>query len=206
MPADDDTPPLSEVLRTVADGDDDRICMDDLMARFGGSAMGALLLLFSLACLLPLPPGSTTIFGLPLLLLAPQLTLGRKAPWMPSQLRRRSVSRHDLRKGLPRLVKWLRRLESLSRPRLDFLFSPLGVRALGAVCALLAFVLILPIPLGNFLPAIAVSLLSLSLVQRDGYLAIAGYVMTLVSLAVLVVTFGALMRLARHLITVLWGA
>ena len=43
---------------------------------FGGRAIGALLFVFGLICTLPLPPGATTIFGFPLLLLAPQ----RRAP------------------------------------------------------------------------------------------------------------------------------
>jgi hypothetical protein len=198
--------PLSAILRDVADSEARRVCVDDLMERFGGSAMGALLLLFGLACLLPLPPGGTTIFGAPLLLLAPQLAFGHSAPWLPAKLRHHSVAVDDLRKGLPKVLKWLERMEAVSRPRLPILFGHVGTRLIGLVCAILAFILILPIPLGNFLPAISVSLLALSLVQRDGYLALAGYGVAAISLGILALTFGAISRLAHHLITVLWGA
>lgn len=63
--------PLSAVLLDIAGHDEPRISIDDLMQKFGGRAIGALLFIFGLACTLPLPPGATTIFGFPLLLLAP---------------------------------------------------------------------------------------------------------------------------------------
>ncbi|MGA0605761.1 exopolysaccharide biosynthesis protein [Phenylobacterium sp. VNQ135] len=184
--------PLSEVLQEIADAPSERITVNELSARFGGRALGALLLIFGILCLLPLPPGGTTIFGLPLLLLAPQLMMGARAPWLPQRLRCREIALDDLRAGLPRVVRWLRRIEGLSRPRFIFLFSGVGQRLIGFVCTLLALVLILPIPLGNLLPAAAVCVLSLSLVQRDGLLALVGYAAAATSASVLV--------LAAHLI------
>src|SRR5689334_5495229 len=94
--------PLSEVLQEVADLPSAHISVAELMARFGGRAMGALLLIFGLLCLLPLPPGGTTIFGLPLLLLGPQLVIGRHAPWLPQRLRLKTVRLDDMRGKLPR--------------------------------------------------------------------------------------------------------
>jgi hypothetical protein len=140
--------PLSAILREVAESDAERVCVADLMARFGESAMGALLLIFGLLCMLPLPPGSTTVLGAPLLLLAPQLVIGRTAPWIPRALSSRSIAVEDLRRGLPNILKWLERMEAVSRPRLSFLFGGLGARLIGFVCTLLALVLILPIPGG----------------------------------------------------------
>ena len=43
--------------------------------------------------------------------------------------------------------------------------------------AALAFVLILPIPLGNLLPALTIGVFGFSLFQRDGLFAVAGYVL-----------------------------
>jgi hypothetical protein len=184
--------PLSALLRELYERDAERISVAELTDHFGGRAMGALLLVFGIACMLPLPPGGTTIFGIPLLLLAPQLLLGKPAPWLPVAVRRKSVAVSDLRAGLPRAVRILQRIEAVSKPRLAFLFVSLGQRLIGAVCTVLAFVLILPIPLGNILPATAVTVLSLSLVLRDGLLALFGYLLALTSAGVLV--------LAAHLV------
>lgn len=202
----DQSQSLSAILRDIAKSDAERVRVSDLMARFGESAMGALLLIFGLLCMLPLPPGSTTLLGAPLLLLAPQLVLGRTAPWVPAALSDRSLAVDDLRNGLPKILKWLERMEAVSRPRLPFLFGGVGSRMIGFVCTLLALVLILPIPGGNFVPAIAVSLLSLSLLQRDGYLALAGYAVAAASAAILMLAFNIIVRVMSHLITVLWGA
>ena len=197
---------LSAVLIDVADYGEPRISMDELMARFGGRALGALLFVFGLACMLPLPPGATTIFGFPLLLLAPQLVIGGGAPWLPEKLRSRTMNTADLRKGLLRFIPWLQKVEAVSKPRLMLLFSPLGERAIGFVCTVLALVLILPIPLGNLLPAAAVCVFSLSLVQRDGFLALAGYALTAASTAVLVVAFGLIIHTAKHVLQLITGA
>lgn len=188
--------PLSEVLQEIAESPSERITVNELSGRFGGRALGALLLVFGILCLLPLPPGGTTLFGLPVLLLAPQLMLGAEAPWLPSRVRHRAIELDALRANLPRVAGGLRRVEAVSRPRLTFLFGGLGQRLIGFVCTLLALVLILPIPLGNMLPAAAVCLLSLSLIQRDGVLALLGYAVAFTSASVLV--------LAAHLIVELF--
>ena len=196
--------PLSEILRTLAAGEGP-IVMADLVAAFGSRAFGAILLVFAVACALPLPPGSSTILGAPLVLLAPQVALGVQTPWLPRALRHRTISRLHLRHVAARLVPTLERIEKVSRPRLLFLVGPLGERLIGLTCTLLALVLILPIPLGNVLPAAAVSLLSLALITRDGLLALAGYVATAASAGVLVLAIGIVMRTLRHILTILAG-
>lgn len=195
--------PLSVILREISQADTPTVSIGELTERFGGRAMGALLLVFGLACTLPLPPGGTTIFGAPLVLLAPQLVFGSRAPWLPARLRARTIATADLRNGLPPVLRLLERVEAVSRPRLLFLFGPLGERAIGLVCTVLALVLILPIPLGNILPAASVSLLSLALVQRDGVLALLGYGLAGLSGGVLVLAAGLILRVAQELLEVL---
>lgn len=204
VPKPHDHRPLSEVLREVAD--EERVSVGELIDRFGGRALGALLLIFGLACTLPLPPGGTTVFGLPLVLLGPQLLFGARAPWIPERLRSRGLPTADLRKGLPRVLPWLERAEAVSKPRLHFLFSPWGQRLIGLICSVLAIVLILPIPLGNLLPGAAVSVLALALVQRDGALALVGYALTAASAGVLVLAAGLIARGAQQMIAVLSAA
>jgi hypothetical protein len=188
---------LSDILRDLADHEEPQISVAQLVDRFGGRALGGLLLIFGLACTLPLPPGGTTIFGFPLLLLAPQLVIGARHPWLPAKVRKGAIATEDLRKGLPRVLPWIRRVEAVSRPRFTFLFGGIGERFIGLTCFLLAVVLILPIPLGNILPAAAVSVLSLALVQRDGLLALFGYALTAASVGILVLA-GSLLTKGFH--------
>lgn len=205
--SDDEDKPLSVLLEDVAERGGDRITVGQLADRFGGRALGALILIFGLACTLPLPPGGTTIFGLPLVLLGPQLLFGvRGGVWMPENLRRRGMAAADLRRGLPRVLPWLKRAENVSRPRLGFLFSDVGLRLIGLVCTLLGVVLILPIPLGNLLPGAAVTVIALSLVQRDGALLLLGYGLTGASVGVLVLAAGLIGRSAASVFALISAA
>jgi hypothetical protein len=197
-----DDRPLSEILSDLGDARRD-VAISELVERFGSRAFGALIFIFAVINCLPLPPGSSTVLSIPIILLAPQVALGRQAPWLPEKLRNRMISADHLRSFSSRLLPMLRRIERVSKPRLSPLFGGLGGRLIGAVCTLLAMVLVLPIPLGNLLPAAAVAALALALVQRDGALALAGYALVAASTAVLVIAMRIILRGAEHLIEVL---
>lgn len=198
--------PLSRILRELCASPHESFTVADLVARFGPRAFGAILFIFAVACTLPLPPGGTTIFGAPLVLLAPQVALGSHTPWLPRRVRERQIAKTSLDRVFKRIIPMLERIEAVSRPRLRVLFGPIGDRFIGLVCSVLALVLILPIPLGNILPALAVSVLSLSLLQRDGILAVLGYALAAASGGVLVLAFGIVVRTAQHILTALPGA
>jgi hypothetical protein len=197
--------PLSAILEELGGLDYD-ITLSELIDRFGARAFGALTLVFAVACALPLPPGSSTVLGAPLVLLTPQIALGRTSPWLPAWLRRRKVSARDLEQISRKFLPWLRRIEQISKPRLRLFFTPMGLQVMGVVCTALSLVLILPIPLGNLLPAAAVAVFSLAFILRDGLLAIVGYLLTLASTAVLVVAAHLIIRVLRHVFEVVTGA
>jgi hypothetical protein len=179
--------PLSAILNEIAETPEPTLSVAQLTERFGGRALGALMLVFALPCCLFLPPGTTTVLGLPLLLLAPQLMIGARAPWLPASIKARTVTTADLAPSLRRVIPWLRKVEAVSKPRLPFLFGAVGQGLIGLTCTLLAFVLILPILGANMLPGAAVSVLSLSLILRDGVLALIGYALVIASAGVLVI-------------------
>jgi len=194
---------LSGIIAAFAESPQESVTLGDLVDALGGRALAGLLLVFGLACTLPLPPGATTVFGLPLLLLAPQLVLGVAAPWAPRRVRERRLSMAQVRGVFERMIPWLRRMESVSRPRLAFVVGDLGQRLIGLICTLFALVLILPIPLGNMLPGATVTLFSLAMLQKDGALALAGYAFAAASLGILVLAANILLAAARHALSAL---
>ena len=201
--ADPETRPLSEVVRELAQADSATISLGEVVDAFGASAIASLLLVFGLACSLPLPPGATTLFGAPILLLAPQLLFEQPAPWLPDRLKHRRLAMPDARRVFERMEPWLKRMEAVSRPRLGFLVGPTGRRVVAVICTLFGVVLILPIPLGNMLPAAAVSVFALSLIQRDGVLAAVGYGVAAVSVGALVLAANLIATAARSLLQTL---
>lgn len=187
--------PLSAVLRQLGADPDGHISIADITERFGPRAFGTVLFVFGLLNLIPWPPGGTTITGTPLLLVAAQVAWGAHTLWLPKRIMRLGFDRSLFRKGLDRLLPWLERLERVSRPRLGFLFGPIGERLLGLVCTLLAIIIVLPIPGGNLLPALAVTVLAISLVLLDGVVALIGYALVAGSAALLVLFAGMIIEL-----------
>lgn len=187
-PRAEDTLNLSVLLQSLAESGADRVSFADITAHFGRRALGAALFIFALLNMLPLPPGSTTVLGLPLLVLAPQLAIGARTPWLPRFLARWSLRRSLLDRVSRKAAPWVTRVERLTRRRATFVFGPIGDRLIGVVCTLLAVVIVLPIPFGNVLPSAAVAVLSLGLVHRDGAVTILGYGLTLASATVLALT------------------
>ena len=74
------------------------------------------------------------------------------------------------------------------------------------ILSLLALVLILPIPLGNLLPGLTIGVLGFSLFQRDGFFAVAGYVLAGFSAFLLYVAADAVIAGVRLLVNWLGGA
>ncbi len=165
---------LSLMLQTLADDDSrERISVGDLLAVLGDRALAALLFVFAVPNVLPVPPGTSTILGAPLVFLAAQLAFGRR-PWLPALIARRTMTRTDFAALVRRIVPWLARAERLLRPRAVRLALPPMEYLVGLVCLLLAIVLVLPVPLGNMLPALAISMLALGILERDGIWILAG--------------------------------
>ncbi len=195
--------PLSAVLRDICEEPAEQVTFGEVVERFGPRAFGALLFVIAIPNLLPLPPGSTTVLGAPIMILSPQLAFGVRTPWMPKFLDEKPIRREYLRHAFERVDPALKRIEKVSRPRLPWLFSPIAERAAGVCCTALALVLILPIPLGNILPSVTIGLFGLALVQRDGVLALLAYLLTAISAAVLVVGFTAAWMALRHVLMVI---
>lgn len=191
--------PLSELLREIADDQSrERISIGDLLLALGDRALGALLFTFAFPNILPTPPGTSAVLGAPLIFLAAQLAFGRK-PWLPAIIAKRSMSREDFRALVLRIGPWLGRAEKLLRPRASALALPPMEYVVGIVCLLLAVLLVLPIPLGNVLPALAISLMALGVLERDGLWVLAGFIVAAISTVVVSGVVFAMIKTALFL-------
>lgn len=204
-PADDERKTLSMLLTELSRGAGETLRVDEVVDRFGRRAFGGLLFIFAVPNLLPLPPGSSTVLGIPLLLIAPQLAIGARDLWLPAAIGRRGLKRTDLKRIFDKVLPRLAKLERLLEPRLDWVFGPVGDRLIGVVCTLLALVLILPIWGGNLLPALAICTLALGLTQRDGVLVVIGYGVVAASVALLAVSIKVVIASAGRLLHMLDG-
>ena len=177
---------LSNVFVALANHAHERVSIGDVDEALRGRSFGPLLMAFAIPNLLPFPPGTSTILGLPLVFVAWQLAIGRTDVWMPGVLRRRSISRGRYRRLLSRALPWLRRTERMMRPR-RWPFAPdRGDRFIGVLALVLAVLVIIPVPFANWLPAAACFCVGVALTARDGYWLGAGIGLGTVALALFV--------------------
>ncbi len=149
----------------------------------GDRAISALMLIFALPNAFPTPPGTSAVLGAPLVFLAVQLTFGLK-PWLPKTIAARSMRREDFESIVGRIHRWLAWAERMLQPRLAIFAEPPAEYLAGLSCLLLSIVLVLPVPLGNILPAITISVFAFGILGRDGLFSLVGFLMTAVSLVV----------------------
>lgn len=93
----------------------DRIFVSDLFHAMEGNAVVALILLFALPNLAPVPPGTSTILGTPLLFLTIEWALG-KQPWLPGALARCSMTRINFASMIHRVAPWMERVDGMLKP------------------------------------------------------------------------------------------
>jgi hypothetical protein len=179
------TESLADCLRPLLRLGKARLTLGELVERVErADGPGPVLLILTLPVLMPLPPGVSMVFALPLLLVAPQLIVARRHIWLPKFLRKREIKRRDLVKVLRRVLPMIERVEKVVHPRLGFLTGPTGAAVVGMACTLLALVLVLPIPFANLAPAIAMGAFAIGLTRKDGVFVLAGYGLIAIAAAV----------------------
>lgn len=177
---------LSDRLRALDTGADTRF--GAIVDALGGQAFGATMFVFAAPNLVPNPPGTSPILGLPLLFLSVQLILGRETVWFPAWLRNRPVSRSFLSTLSQRVVPVVCWLETALKPRLEAVVSTrASLRLAGAVALPLAVILLLPLPFLHILPGAAMTALAAGLAERDGVALVMGYILALIALAVFII-------------------
>lgn len=174
----------SRILRMMADNPAyERISVGLMLDMLADRAIGALMLVFALPNVIPTPPGTSAILGVPLVFLSAQLTFGMK-PWLPKIISDRSMARTDFARVIDKAHPWLTWAERLLKMRLSTLTEPPFEYVVGLVCLILAVVLLLPVPLGNMLPALAICIFSLGILGRDGLWIVGGFIASVVAMIV----------------------
>lgn len=154
----------------------DRVSLSDVLQLAGERTFGFLFVLLSLPSALPVPaPGYSVPFGLVLLLLALQLIVGAKTPWLPQRVMKASISLERAQGIVKAGIPWLGRIERLSKPRFTYICTNrVGQTILGTMIALMAISMMIPIPGTNTLPAMGIFVTGFGLLDDDGAISLAG--------------------------------
>ncbi|NJN62031.1 MAG: exopolysaccharide biosynthesis protein [Coleofasciculaceae cyanobacterium RL_1_1] len=185
----------TELDRTFLQSDrTDPVKLRDLFELAGERTFGFLFVLLSLPSALPLPaPGYSVPFGILLFVLAVQLLLGSKQPWLPEKWLNRDFDRATIQGFLTKGMPWLQRIEIFSRPRLTVICtSRIGHTVLGLTIVLLSISMMIPIPGTNTVPAMGIFAIGFGLLDDDGFVASIGLTIGAIGLTLtsLILRFG----------------
>ena len=178
--ADHDQTLGEQLERVVRELPDDSLTLGELLAVFGDEGLLLLTMLLTVVFLIPVSiPGVSTVFGAAILLVGISRLLGRPL-WLPARIRDRALPAAKLRPGLQQGMAWVRRLERISRPRrLHALVDGRARLQLTNLAFILAAVLLMApfgfVPFSNTLPALALLLYSVGMIQRDGGAVLLGH-------------------------------
>lgn len=153
----------------IASLDASRVSLEDMIAALGDRGLGVLIALFAVPNIFPSTvPFGNVITGVPVILLAVHLMLGWPRLVLPSFLAGRTVGTASLKLFAPRVIALLARIERLLKPRLLGVSGPTAERVIGVLCLLLSIISALPIPFGHMVPALALTIIGLGLIEHDG--------------------------------------
>ena len=168
---------VSDELERWLQGDSDKT-LGSLVELFEEKSFAILFVLLLGLPALPLPTGGAThVFEIIAVVLAAQLIAGRTQIWLPQRWCRLELAGDRQQRFIAGLMKMIRRLERISRPRLRFLFDH---RLSNIVFGLLVIAgctgafLAPPFTGLDTLPALGVVLLSLGVLLEDFLLVVLG--------------------------------
>jgi hypothetical protein len=165
----------SEILLSLAAHGGDRQTVGEIMAVLRDRAFALLVVLLGLPNCLPMPPPIPLVCGILLAFVALQIAAGRQAPWLPRAVLLRSVRQSDVSRAAERAVPVFQRLERWSRPRLLLIGTGSAMRVIGLLLLALALGLLVAAPVVGQIPlGLAVCLVGLGLVERDGVVVLGG--------------------------------
>ncbi|NJK34199.1 MAG: exopolysaccharide biosynthesis protein [Oscillatoriales cyanobacterium SM2_2_1] len=192
------TQPSENPLQNEVPKDQIKVTLGDLLDLAGERAFGFLFVLLSFPSALPIPaPGYSVPFGFAMLLLAGQLLVGKSEPWFPRSWRNQGFAVNKVRQVLKMGLPWLRRIESISRPRLTQVCTSLpGRSGIGLAIALMSISMMIPIPGTNTLPAMGIFVTGFGLLDDDGVISLGGLALCvcgfiLTSSILLAIAFGS---------------
>lgn len=175
---------LTDIIETLdRQVDGDTISLQDIVETFNSRGFGPVVALPGLIALLPTGavPGVPSLCGIFIALIAIQLVMGRKSPWLPRRLRERGIEHDRWHRLIQRVRPWTQRIDRLLKPRLQWLTGRTAQRllALLMVCLGLVMIPLELLPFAAALPALAIVVMALGLTAGDGLMMLIGLVVIL---------------------------
>jgi hypothetical protein len=168
--------------------------VENILDSIGNTSFGASLMFFSIPEVIPIPiPAIAALVVLPTAAISTQMVAGKRQITLPKFLLKRSVPRKALVAAINTILPILEKAEKRMKRRWEWATDEKAQRLLGVFIFLLALSIAFPIPGFNMPQAIAVFVIGLGLVEKDGLVVAIGVLIGIAAVAVLgAVVFGLL--------------
>lgn len=179
--------PLSRVLSELAEEEHGEVSVRRIRDALADRSFATFLVFTAAINLLPFPPGSTVLLGVPIVLVAFQMVIGYPTVWLPRFFLNRSLSQKAFHRMSTWLIPFLRRMENWVRPRYwPFPNAKSAEKVVGLIALVYAIAVVIPIPFGNWLPALAVFICGIALSERDGFWLAVGTITGVVAICIMI--------------------
>ena len=160
----------------------------EIIEDFKESAVFLAMVFFALPVAIPLPypPGFTTIMGIPMMLLSLRMISGSKKVRLPARINNYEIKNSTLKMICNKMVPIVETMEKYIKPRLFFAKSAYCEKFVGFISLMASIAVALPIPLTNAIPALGVAVMTLGLLNKDGYTILIGFLIAIVGMVIAV--------------------
>lgn len=159
------------------------ISIEEVLEALGPTSLAFAIVFLALPAMIPIPGPFGMVFGSMLALVALQIMAGSRSIWLPRFLRRRRLSASTIDVMIRHTAPLVSRVEGWMRPgRLKALTGRTALMLIGLPVFLLAVAVALPIPFGNILPVLSLTVIGAGLLERDGLATLIGIILATLSL------------------------
>jgi len=181
-------PSTHQLINKMCEGQpEDELTLSGLLDEFQERAFGLFLFLALLPTFIPVPAGQGAVSGFLVALIGLQFLIRLEHPWLPSFIAKRSFHRSRIISFSKRFDKWLLRLDKITTPRDEWIFSnPFAHAFTGLLLFLLGVCLALPLFGTNIPFGVILLFFSFALIERDGRFMMIGWLLGIIEITVLV--------------------
>ncbi len=157
------------------------LTIDEIKHALKNDGFAMLIMFMALPCVLPVNiPGFGFLFGIVIFIIGVRIALGQE-PWLPQFVLRKEISHAVLEKIIHIGVKVCTVMEKITKQGRFFQRCPgmMNIIGVGIASGGLLLAQPAPIPLMNTFPAVAVVFLTAGMIERDGLLVLAGYLVNI---------------------------
>lgn len=159
----------------------------DVLDKFGARSFAPVMMVLALIEISPLGalPGVPTFLAACIALIAAQMVVGRDHIWVPQWLAQRSVPGKKMGDASHKLERPAEKLDGVAKERFNFLTTGPSLRIAGATIVLLCLAVppLEVLPWASSGPMIAIAVISLAIMVRDGLAMLIAWLLTAVAVA-----------------------